>query len=97
MLKNHDTLIKLYLYYNEIGTEGAKVLAEALRENDTLTELLLFDNEIGDEGARALAKALEKNDTLTSLDLASNSVSDEVDTVFESLPRVKSGALNIDM
>ncbi len=53
---------------NQIGTEGAVALAQALESNKSLKELeLLFDQSIGEAGARALANALQYNHTLTRL------------------------------
>ena len=48
-------LTKLYLTDNNIGDDGAKALAEALKVNAVLTELNLNWNEIGPVGAEALA------------------------------------------
>ncbi len=50
---------------NQIGTEGAVALAQALESNKSLE--LLFDQSIGEAGARALVNALQYNHTLTWL------------------------------
>ena len=57
------------LYLNQIGDEGAKALASALRVNEVLTELNLARNGIDAAGAVALASALRVNEVLTDLNL----------------------------
>jgi Ran GTPase-activating protein (RanGAP) involved in mRNA processing and transport len=51
-------LKELYLGANQIGTTGAKSLAEGLRNNTCLQKLYLEGNSIGDEGAIALRDVL---------------------------------------
>ena len=51
----------LYMSNNNIGVEGAKAIAEALKVNKSITELYLWNNNIGDEGAKAIAEALKVN------------------------------------
>jgi hypothetical protein len=57
------------LDYNNIGAEGAKYVAEALKVNTSLTEICLDDNEIGAEGAKYVAEALKVNTSLTEITL----------------------------
>jgi hypothetical protein len=64
----------MYLDYNEIGVEGARAIANALRINSVLKEIDLHGNRIGDEGARAIAKALEFNASLQNIDLFQNGI-----------------------
>jgi len=45
---------------NRIGDEGARALADGLRENETVTAMWLSRIGIGDGGARALADALRE-------------------------------------
>ena len=45
------------LYQNNIGDEGAKYVAEALKVNTSLTKIHLGGNNIGDEGAKYVAEA----------------------------------------
>ncbi|KAG0375297.1 hypothetical protein BGX24_009306, partial [Mortierella sp. AD032] len=61
---------------SEIGDNGAKALAEALKTNSALITLDLKGNSIGDDGAQALSEALKANLTLTTLDLKVNSIRD---------------------
>ncbi len=62
---------------NQIGAEGARALAEALKINATLTSMDLGGNQIGAEGARALAEALKANMTLICMALADNEIGNE--------------------
>jgi hypothetical protein len=50
-------LTEIHLDENEIGAEGAKYVAEALKVNTSLTEITLFYNNIGAEGQRSLREA----------------------------------------
>ena len=59
-LKN-NSITTLDLGGNNIGVEGAKAIAEALKVNESITELNLYNNNIGDEGAKAIAEALKEN------------------------------------
>ena len=73
---------------NNIGDEGAKCLAEALKTNISLNEISfednLFDtfisseffghNNIGDDGARAFGEVFKTNKTLTNLNLNGRSL-----------------------
>ena len=49
---------------NEIGAEGAKYVAEALKVNTSLTEINLWDNKIGAEGKHSLREAWKHSDGL---------------------------------
>ena len=49
---------------NDIGDDGAKAIAEALKVNPVLTTLDLWNNSIGPEGAMAIAEALKVNPLL---------------------------------
>ena len=52
---NDPSLTELNLYYNSIGDDGTKAIAEALKVNTVLTELNLYDNSIGVDGAKSIA------------------------------------------
>jgi serine/threonine protein kinase/Ran GTPase-activating protein (RanGAP) involved in mRNA processing and transport len=68
---------KVYLNNKGIGDEGAKQIAQALREiNCKVQELGLGDNTIEVEGATAIAKALTTNATLHRLELDDNKIGD---------------------
>jgi hypothetical protein len=57
-LKNKRFLTKILLDFNKIGVEGAKTLADGIKDNETLTNLHLSHCNILEEGAIALASAL---------------------------------------
>ena len=57
-LKNKKFLTKVLLDFNKIGIEGAKILADGLKENETLTNLHLSHCLILEEGAHHIAAAL---------------------------------------
>jgi Ran GTPase-activating protein (RanGAP) involved in mRNA processing and transport len=76
---------------NNIGTEAAIKLSEALKSNSSLTRLNLWSNKlvssvhsfslntgtnIGEEGAIKLSEALKANSSLTSLNLGGNGLVD---------------------
>ena len=55
----------IVLSWNNIGAEGAKYVAEALKVNTSLTEINLYSNYIGAEGQQSLREAWEHNDGLS--------------------------------
>ena len=61
------SLTYLSLFGNNIGDEGAKELAEAIRASGSMATLDLSVNKIGDEGAKALAAALRVNWVMINL------------------------------
>jgi Ran GTPase-activating protein (RanGAP) involved in mRNA processing and transport len=81
-----QTLTTLLLWCNNIGNEGARYFANALKQNQvttvtshtiiqsyfiqTLTILNLDRNEIGDQGAQHLADALKQNQVTSSTSLS---------------------------
>jgi len=68
-------LEKLSLMINNIGDDGAKVIADALKVNHTLETLNLWYNNIGDDGAKKIADALIFNRNLKELNLSGNKMS----------------------
>jgi Ran GTPase-activating protein (RanGAP) involved in mRNA processing and transport len=71
-------LTTLHLYNNNIGDDGAKAIAEALKVNVVLTTLGLSNNNIGPEGAKAIADALKSGTAmLSNLELGSNNIGPE--------------------
>ena len=70
-LQNNNTIPHLSLNLNNLGPEGIRHLAEALRGNTRLTtlNLNLGLNNLGPEGIRHLADALQSNISLTILNL----------------------------
>jgi Ran GTPase-activating protein (RanGAP) involved in mRNA processing and transport len=76
---NHGILRELNLLANNIGDNGAFILASALATNNTLETLHLNSNSIGNAGASALAEVLNTNTTLTHLALDGNDI-DNIDS-----------------
>ena len=73
ILKSNTSVMEVDLHWNtEIGDEGAKAFAEALKVNATLKELILYDCGIGGVGAAAFAESLRSNTSLTLLNLDGN-------------------------
>jgi hypothetical protein len=92
-LDSHKSIKSLYVFWNNIDDEGAKILAE----NKTLTSLYIGSNEIGNGGIKALAqnkaftlldvtnnrfdnegtKSLAQSETLVSLNVAGNKINKE--------------------
>ena len=62
---------------NNIGPEGARILASGIEENETLTNLHLSDCLILEAGAKDLAKCLENKRNLLLLDLTNNKIMPE--------------------
>lgn len=66
---NDSTLTELDFTGKNIGDEGVKALAEALKVNTRLKKLKLSGCSVYIAGAEALAEAITKNHTLEELDL----------------------------
>jgi len=83
-LKSEESeLVELVLEWNQLGSTGCKVLADALQFNTSLKLLDLRNNNIKSEGALALAHALESNTSLRSLDLRWNQIDDKGSQAFK--------------
>lgn len=67
----------LSLEWNQILSEGAIRIADALESNLSLAHLDLRNNNITDDGALSLSKALIGNKTLKVLDLRWNQITDK--------------------
>ena len=78
ILKSNTSVTTVDLSGNkEIGDEGAKALAEALKVNATVERLFLDRCGIGDDGAAAIAEALRSNTSLTKLILERTGISNQ--------------------
>ena len=64
----------LYIKNNPIRDEGARELADMLKQNKTLKYISLNKCEITEQGAQALQNSLEHNNTLLDLHLSSTSM-----------------------
>ena len=74
VLLSNTTLRCLNLSSNNMGNDGAIMLANALAVNQGLCMLGLRDNRISYSSIPALAEALRTNSTLTELDLSENRI-----------------------
>ena len=70
-------VILLNLCGFQLGADGAREIAAALRVNGTLQTLDLKYNSVGANGAREIAAALRVNSTLQTLTLDDNRVGDD--------------------
>lgn len=77
-IKNNKTLVSLDLAHCEIGKEGAKAIAAAMKVNAGLEHLNLENNQIGDQGATVLfEEGIKVNKALLSLNVAECGIGDE--------------------
>ena len=67
----------LNLVANQLGDEGAAVLANVMCAYGSLTNLYLGENNIGDGGAKAIAAAVAASAPLTILYLGENNIGNE--------------------
>ncbi|TRZ17377.1 hypothetical protein HGM15179_009736 [Zosterops borbonicus] len=65
----NSSLRYLNLMFNDIGTSGAELIAEALHSNQSLVHLRMTGNKIGNQGGMFFASMLRINSTLEKLDL----------------------------
>ena len=77
-LKNDKDILSVDFSGNQIGDEGAKVLANAFlfnHENDgRIRGITLMNNNIGDAGAEALAEVLKGNPYIYKIHLEGNNI-----------------------
>ena len=79
LVNRWNNLTFLNLNHNRIGNDGARYLADALKDNHILLDLWLAYNQIGNDGAQALAEVLTfDNTTLIQLYLYGNSSIDDL-------------------
>ena len=60
-------LTDLDLGDNQLGPEGGKAVAEALKINTSITHIDLRNNDLGPEGGKAVAEALKINRSITDI------------------------------
>lgn len=73
----NNRLERLQLTACEIGGEGGKAIANALKTQPGLKEIFLHRNHIGDEGAIAIAKAMHGHKALECLQVSGNNITDK--------------------
>ena len=74
---------------NNIGDEGAIILADILRYNNTVQKINLGHNNIGDEGAIAIAHMLRSNTSIREIDLRGNNIGKEGAIALADMLRYK--------
>ena len=57
-------LLELDLWNCQIGDNGARIVAEFLKDDATIREVYLYECNIGPLGAKAIAEALRHNETV---------------------------------
>ena len=80
------------LYDCDIGLDGVKVLAEAIKLNKSVEHLNLEENNFRDDalaGGEALIDALKFNVCITYLDVFDNDISDEALAIISYLTRTR--------
>jgi hypothetical protein len=73
--KNCGILITFKLAGNEIGIDGAKILARMLETNTSLQDLDVRMNDLKDDGGQLVLEGLHHNHTLKKLNMACNELS----------------------
>merc|ERR1711936_1504906 len=76
---SHPSLTECDLCLNQLGDEGAQLVATALKESTTskLQKLDMGNNHIGPTGTAALAAYVAASATLTELDLTGNELTSQ--------------------
>jgi hypothetical protein len=88
----------IQLKFNLIGDDGARAIAQLLRENNTITEVELDRNVITDAGMEALCDALQQpGSALASLSLASNQLSTKGALALSEALVKKRGDFTVDL
>ena len=77
LLLGYPQLVKLYLNSKYIGVDGAKVIADALKDNSNLKIFNLIGSKIEDDGVKAIADALRINHCLETLNVSRNMIGDD--------------------
>src|SRR5579872_6510313 len=73
-LAGYPKVHSLDLMGNEIGPEGAKILATLMEQRGNIVSINLDNNHLGDDGVGFLADSLTRNRILKNLDLKNNGV-----------------------
>lgn len=66
-LINSQSLKTLILYGNQFGVEGARNLADGLKQNGSLEQLDLGCNRIRNKGASAIAESILSNNSVSPM------------------------------
>jgi Ran GTPase-activating protein (RanGAP) involved in mRNA processing and transport len=86
-----STTQEIVLSWNDIVVDdGAKLIADALKDNKSLESLVLSKNNIGSDGAKMIADALKINKPLTLLDINENNIGDNGANQIADALKIKS-------
>eukprot|EP00300_Choanocystis_sp_HF-7_P025979 c2840_g1_i1.p1 GENE.c2840_g1_i1~~c2840_g1_i1.p1 ORF type:complete len:314 (+),score=88.28 c2840_g1_i1:81-1022(+) len=96
-LHHNTSLENLNLDVGNVGDEGVRALASALRTNTSLKTLSLASNHIGNSGAEALANVLRTNASLGWLSLSGNNIGDEGARVLADALRTNASLKDLDL
>eukprot|EP00164_Ancoracysta_twista_P008762 GFYU01012750.1.p1 GENE.GFYU01012750.1~~GFYU01012750.1.p1 ORF type:complete len:785 (-),score=200.38 GFYU01012750.1:111-2465(-) len=94
---NLCTVTSLDLVGNNLGKDGARAIADFLKDNTTLKQINLSENNMGKEGTRWLEDALKVNKSLESLNLRSNSLGKEGAKACSSIFEVNKGLTSLNL
>jgi Ran GTPase-activating protein (RanGAP) involved in mRNA processing and transport len=78
----YSNIKTLNLESNEITAEGARYLAQMLKDSRTLAELYLSKNHLGDRGVELIAKALS-DETRNSQEQSNKEVRKEINRIIQ--------------
>jgi Ran GTPase-activating protein (RanGAP) involved in mRNA processing and transport len=94
----NTTLNHLNLAQNNLGNQGAKALASALREKSCRLKFLdVSSNNIEDIGATMLAQAIEKNERLETLLLKDNRLYDHAGASITSALKINQSIVKLGL
>ncbi len=84
-VKLTNRILEINLASNNIGNDGAKIIARILKQ-DQVIKIDLTNNKIKSEGAKEIAKIIKDNKSLTKLNLSKNYLESEgTKAIAESL------------
>lgn len=87
-LRHNSTLERLYMLYNNIGSEGATAIADALRFNSSIQTLAMWDDSVGNEGAAKIAEMLTVNTTVKDLRIITDDTERGLKVIAQYLPQM---------
>jgi hypothetical protein len=92
-------LTALDISNDDIGVDGAAVVADFLRTNRTLIMLNIAGNNVGDKGVKTIVEALQanKNTALAILNICGNSISNEGAEAVADLLRTNKTLTTVDL
>lgn len=86
-LRNNDPkLVSLNLDYENLGVDGALLLAEALHENKIVNSVVIYHSKLGFRGTEAILKALKGRGIKTQLQVCDDFTEEEYNTLLSMTP-----------